>query len=165
MSKTPEEIAEEIVESWYTVHGFQIPTITDEAHAMLVSAIGAALSARRDEVKRTSDELFDLRCRCGLGPDQDGPDVFQLIARLTRERDALKSDVALKWQPRQDEIIAERDEAVEALRPFAHFADQYGAWADDSHIACVYVGHLRRARAVLSRQQGAAESDRDEIHG
>lgn len=33
----------------------------------------------RDEIDRTQTELFNLRCRAGCGPDQEGPDVWQQL--------------------------------------------------------------------------------------
>jgi hypothetical protein len=51
-----------------------------------------------DEIKALRDELFDLRCRAGCGPDQTGPDIWRQLTTWQAahgeaiEESAIKSD-------------------------------------------------------------------------
>ena len=96
--KTPEEAAWSIVSS-------------------TLAAERAEVERLRVELKQTADELFGLRSRCGLGPDQEGPDIFQRKA----ERDAdgwlyQNPDTGIEWSEQHPVRSGEVPDA-ENVRP------------------------------------------------
>lgn len=123
-------------------------------------AAGVEASLRREFLARVekveaewreyADELFDLRNRCGCGPDQEGPDVRQQLS--TAREDCTRKD--------------------EALAPFATEADRYEPDEGDSAhriymTDVLTIGDLRRAKAARSpspEPKEGGEPDRPAAH-
>ena len=60
--------------------------------AMSPAEMEAEIERLRADKRALADGLFDLRCRCGAGPDQEGPDVWQQIERLRASEERLRAE-------------------------------------------------------------------------
>ncbi len=64
---------------------FTCPSPSPERDSGEVKALAALPPAGMlwDELVKARNELFDLRIRCGCGPDQEGPDIWQRLNSVT----------------------------------------------------------------------------------
>jgi hypothetical protein len=90
---------------------FTCPSPSPERDSGEVKALAALPPAGMlwDELVKARNELFDLRIRCGCGPDQEGPDIWQRAGELEAVLKELLpmvgwrnlSDDELRWEAEQ----------------------------------------------------------------